>query len=78
MTKYIVAILVFIALLAGMLLYVGDDAMLELTSSSAKGLFNFGAVKVKWQFAIVMMTLGVIGLLMLWSCSDGCFDCPDV
>jgi len=76
MTKYIVAILVFIALLAGMLLYVGDDAMLELTSSSAKGLFNFGAVKVKWQFAIVMMTLGVIGLLMLWSLLGWLFRLP--
>ena len=76
MTKYIVAILVFIALLAGTLLYVGDDAMLEITSSSAAGIFNFGAVKVKWQFAIVIMTLGVIGLLMLWSLLSWVFRLP--
>lgn len=76
MTKYIVAILAFIAVLAGLLLYVGDDAMLELTSTSAKGLFNFGAVKVKWQFAIVMMTLGTIGLLLLWSLAGWLFRLP--
>jgi len=76
MTKYIVAVLVFIATLAGVLLYVGDDAMLQLASSEAKGIFNFGEVKVKWQFAIVMLTLGTIGLLVLWSFLGWLFRLP--
>ena len=67
MTKYVVAILVFIAALAGFLLYVGDDARLIISSTAETGLFQFSEIRIRWQAAIVLFVLGVIGLLALWS-----------
>ncbi len=67
MTKYVVTVLVFVAALAGFLLYVGDDARLVISSTADTGLFQFKTIEITWQAAIVMFTLGVIGLLMLWS-----------
>ncbi len=76
MIKYVVAVLVFIAALAGLLLYVGDDAMLQISSTDAPGFFNLGTIKIKWQFAIVMAVLGTIGLLILWSFLGWLFRLP--
>lgn len=67
MTKYVVAVLVFIALLAGVLLYVGDDARLILTSTAETGPLKFPPINMTWQSLIVMATLSVIGLLGLWT-----------
>ncbi len=67
MTKYVVAILVFVAALAGLLLYVGDDPRLVISSSADAGLFNFNPIDMSWQAAIVILTLFVIGLLTLWT-----------
>ena len=67
MTKYVVGILVFIAALAGLLLYVGDDAALVIQSTADSGFLNFNDIRIKWQAAIVIGVLTVIGMLILWS-----------
>ncbi len=67
MRNYLIAILIFVAILAGILLYVGDDSTLRVVSEGAPGIFNFGDVTMGWRRAIVLLILGTIGLLMLWS-----------
>ncbi len=67
MTKYVVAILVFIAALAALLLYIGDDARLVLTSTSDVVPLNFPPMDLSWQSVIVLLTLSVIGILGLWT-----------
>jgi len=67
MTKYVIAILVFIAALAAFLLYIGNEAQLILRSTSDKTPLNFGEVKLTWQFATVIITLGILGFLGLWT-----------
>ena len=67
MTKYVVAILVFIAALAGLLLYIGDDSALTFSSSAAQGPLKFAPVTISWQGAIVVFTLAMIGVLALWT-----------
>ncbi len=67
MTKYVVGILIFIAALAGLLLYVGDDAQLVIQSTAETGLLQFSTIEIKWQAAIVIFVLSLIALLILWS-----------
>lgn len=67
MTKYVIAILLFVAALAAVLLYVGDDVILTLTSSAIDGPLKFEPLPLKAQSAIVLSTLGIIGLLALWT-----------
>lgn len=67
MIKYVIAVLVFIALLAAMLLYVGDDARLIITSTADTGLLKFPPMDLSWQSVIVLMTLTLIGVLALWT-----------
>lgn len=67
MTKYVVAILVFVAALAGLLLYVGDDARLVMTSTAESGILKMNPIDMSWQAVIVISTLFVIGLLTLWT-----------
>ncbi len=67
MTKYVVAVLVFIAALAGLLLYVGDDARVMIESTAQTGFLKFPPMDLTWQSVIVMVTLSVIGILGLWT-----------
>lgn len=67
MTKYVIAVLLFIAALAAVLLYVGDDVILTLTSSAVDGPLKFEPVPIMARSAIVLATVGVIGLLLLWT-----------
>jgi len=67
MRNYLIAILIFVALLAAILLYVGDDSTLRVVSEGAPGIFNFGDVTMGWRRAIVLLVLGTIGFLLLWS-----------
>lgn len=67
MTKYLIAILIFIAALAGVMLWVGDDAMLQISSTATSGTLAFAPIEMTWQFAILVGTVGVLSLIGLWS-----------
>lgn len=67
MTKYVIAVLVFVAALAGFLLYVGDEARLMIKSTSNLSPLNFADIDIAWQKAIVILLLAIIGLLGLWT-----------
>ncbi|MGB3456025.1 MAG: heme biosynthesis HemY N-terminal domain-containing protein [Litorimonas sp.] len=67
MTKYIISVLLFVALLAGVLLYVGDDALLTISSTSAKWPMAFPDLEMSWQAVIVFVTLLMIATITLWS-----------
>ncbi|MEM7729800.1 MAG: heme biosynthesis HemY N-terminal domain-containing protein [Pseudomonadota bacterium] len=67
MTKYIISFLLFIALLAGALLYIGDDAMLMLSSTGTKWPIAFPDIEMSWQAVIVFATLLMVGTITAWS-----------
>jgi HemY protein len=67
MTKYVIAILLFIAVLAGFLLYVGDDAALTMTSTAEAGPFQFSPITLTWQAVIVFVTATVVFTLLTWT-----------
>ncbi len=67
MIKYIIAILVFVAVLAGLLLWVGDNSMLTISSSATSGLLSFSPLELSWQFAVITSVFGVLALIGLWS-----------
>lgn len=67
MTKYVIAILAFLAALAGILLWVGDDIMLTISSNATSGVFSFTPLVISWQFAILAAVLGALSLIGFWS-----------
>jgi len=67
MTKYLITILAFLAALAGLLLWVGDDIMLSVSSSATSGLFAFAPLQISWQFAILAAVVGTLLIIGLWS-----------
>ena len=67
MMKYVVAILVFIAALAGVMLWVGDDVMLNIASTATSGPLAFAPIEMSWQFAILFSVIGTLLLIGLWS-----------
>jgi len=67
MTKYLITILTFLAALAGLLLWVGDDIMLSISSSATSGFFFFAPLEISWQFAILAVVVGTLILIGLWS-----------
>jgi len=67
MTKYVIAILVFIAALAGIMLWVGDDVTLSFASSATSGPLSFAPLEVSWQFVILAIVFGTLVLIGLWS-----------
>ena len=67
MTKYVIAILLFIAVLAGVMLWVGDDVTLSIASSATSGPLSFAPIEMSWQFAILTAVVGTLGLIGLWS-----------
>ena len=70
MMKYIIAVLLFVAALAGVLLFIGEDPSLTINSvgaaSGLKSHLNFEG-QFSWQAVIVLLTLSLISLLVLWS-----------
>lgn len=67
MTKYVIAILIFLAALAGLLLYVGNDPQLVLTSTAESGPLQFNPLKLSWQLVIGLVTAAIVALIALWS-----------
>lgn len=67
MRNYLIAILIFVALLAGVLLYVGDDSTLRIVSKGAPSIFDFGDKTISWRRGIIYLVIGTIGLLAIWS-----------
>ena len=75
MMKYILAIVIFMAAIAGFLLYIGDASQLALTSTSPRDFLNFDLV-LSWKIVTVITTLGLIGLIALWSFIGFLFRLP--
>lgn len=67
MTKYFVTFLIVVAVLAGLMLYVGDDATLTMTSSAQSGFLAFPPIELTWQFIIALLTIGSIVMIGFWS-----------
>lgn len=67
MRNYLIAFLILLALLAGVLLYVGDDSTLRVVSDGAPGVFDFGDETISWRRAIIYFLCGTVALLALWS-----------
>jgi len=67
MTKYVIAILIFLAALAGLLLYVGNDPQLVLTSTAESGPLQFDPLKLSWQLVIGLVTAAIVSLIAIWS-----------
>ncbi|MEP3890037.1 MAG: heme biosynthesis HemY N-terminal domain-containing protein [Hellea sp.] len=67
MTKYVIAILIFLAALAGVLLYVGNGPQLILTSTAESGPLKFDALKLSWQLVIGLVTAATVSLIAIWS-----------
>ena len=67
MTKYVIAILIFLAALAGLLLYVGNDPQLVLTSTAESGPLQFDPLKLSWQIVIGLVTAAIVALIAIWS-----------
>jgi len=67
MTKYVIAILVFLAALAGLLLYIGNDPELVLSSTAESGFLQFETIKMSWQLAIGLGIASIVGLIAVWS-----------
>ena len=67
MTKYVITILAFLAALAGLLLWIGDDIMLTISSSATSGMLSFAPLELSWQFAILAAVFGTLAMIGLWS-----------
>lgn len=67
MAKYIITALLFVAILAGVLLYIGDDAILTLSTSGTKWPIAFPDMEMSWQAVIFLGTLLMVGTITLWS-----------
>jgi len=67
MMKYIIATLVIIAVLAGVLLYVGDDVSLSISSSAQTGPLAFSPLELTWQIAILIGMFLLFCIIGLWS-----------
>jgi len=66
MAKYVVAVLAFIVALIGLILFIGEDANLVITSTSVRPFLNF-ETQISWRITIVALTLGLIVLFALWA-----------
>jgi len=67
MTKYVIAILVFLAALAALMLYIGNQPELVIGSTAEAGFLKFETRRIPWQWAIGFLTFGVVCLIGLWS-----------
>jgi len=67
MTKYVIAVLIFLAALAALLLYVGNEPRLVIESTAESGFLKFDTFGLSWQWAIGLLTLATIFLIAIWS-----------
>lgn len=67
MAKYLITVLLFVAILAGALLYIGDDAMLTLSTTGATWPIAFPDLEMSWQAVIFLGTFFMVGTIALWS-----------
>ncbi len=67
MTRYVIAFLIFFALLAGLLLYIGDDTKLVLNSTADTGLLAFNTLELTWQAVILIGTALLAAIIGIWS-----------
>lgn len=67
MTKYVIAVLVFLGALAALLLYVGNEPRIVIESTAETGLLKFEKWSMPWQWAIGFMTFATVALIGLWS-----------
>jgi len=67
MMKYIIATLVVIAALAGLLLYIGDDVTLMISSTAQTGFLAFSPIELTWQFAIILGAALLFLIIGIWS-----------
>lgn len=67
MMKYIIATLIVIAALAGLLLYIGDDATVLISSSASTGPLAFAPREFTWQIVIVFVMIALFIIIGLWS-----------
>ena len=67
MTKYVIALLVFLAALAALMLYVGNQPELVLGSTAESGFLKFETRRIPWQWAIGFFTFFVMALIGIWS-----------
>ena len=67
MMKYIIATLIIIAALAGVLLYIGDDVSLTLSSNAQSGILAFSPIELTWQIAVLMGMFALFCVIGLWS-----------
>ncbi|MEP1230876.1 MAG: heme biosynthesis HemY N-terminal domain-containing protein [Litorimonas sp.] len=67
MIKYIIALLVVVAALAGLLLYIGDDVSLSISSSAQTGFLAFSPVELSWQIAIILGAILLFMVIGVWS-----------
>lgn len=75
MMKYIIAIVFVMAAIAGFLLYIGDSSQLVITSTSPRAFLNFD-IALSWKIVTVLLTLGLIGIILLWSFVTFLFRLP--
>ena len=67
MTKYVIAVLIFLAAFAAVLLYIGSAPTLTISSSVESGLLSFKQRTIPWQWIIGFLTAAVVALIALWS-----------
>ena len=67
MTRYVIALLFVFALLAGLLLYIGDDTKLVLSSSAESGVLAFNVIELTWQAVILIGTALLAAIIGIWS-----------
>lgn len=76
MMKYVIAVIVIMAAVLGLMLYIGDASQLQIISTSPRDVLNMDVV-LPWRTAIVIMVLGLIGLVLLWSFLTFLFRLPN-
>ena len=67
MTRYVIAVLLAFALLAGLLLYIGDDTKLVVNSTAETGVLAFNTLELTWQAAILIGTALLAAIIGIWS-----------
>jgi len=67
MMKYIIGVLMITAALAGLLLYIGDDVSLLISSTAQSGFLAFSPLELTWQFAIILGAVLLFSIIGLWS-----------
>ena len=67
MMKYIIGVLMIIAALAALLLYIGDDVSLLISSTAQSGFLAFSPLELTWQFAIILGAVLLFSIIGLWS-----------